>query len=245
MMLSVRVKSETDWVVLNVSCAEVDAAKAMRADRDTQYGNRYAVSPTDARWVGDLGEIALNRWLGEQGLENLQWITQDSAGRPDFVTGQGVRIGAKTIKRSVSPLLHYGAQVTACHADEPVDWFFFMSYIVKEQKLWLLGAMESSRFARESRRFGAGDQVQPAYRIREGHEIKDVLLNQLMPVKHWLTCIGAEHAAPETKFTEPRLLPAQKTVIAARCPRIRFRLPAGSAQAGTYSGPGYGLRPGC
>jgi hypothetical protein len=61
-------------------------AKQMRAERDRQYGNIYAEAATDERWVGDLGEMVFNSWFKHEGIQGFEWVLDDAAGQPDFVT---------------------------------------------------------------------------------------------------------------------------------------------------------------
>lgn len=184
------VRTPADWIILDVPQNVEEQAKQMRETRDAQYKNLYAQESTDARWVGDLGEIMLNDWLKSQGLAKVSWLTDDAAGKPDFVTESGHRIGAKTVKRKGAPQLHYTAQVTARHAKEPSDWFFFMNYVIERKKLWLLGAVEASRFLEEATYYPAGSQVHSNYAIRPGHEIYNIELDKLIGPAAWLKLVA-------------------------------------------------------
>lgn len=157
----------------------------MRAERDAQFSNIFQERTTDARWVGDLGELLVNEWLRNQGVTHYRWETRDAAGNADFVVGQE-RVGAKTVKRQVAPRLSYTAGMTARHAHEPVDWFLFLNVSLTEKKLWLLGAIESPRFLKEATYYPAGAQVHSNYTIREGHEIFNIELCKLTPPGAWL-----------------------------------------------------------
>lgn len=57
----------------------------------------------------------------------IEWVVDDAAGRPDVVTALNIRIGVKTVKRQVPPREGYTAQITARHAEEPIDQYFFMT----------------------------------------------------------------------------------------------------------------------
>lgn len=162
----------------------------MRADeRDGQYGNIYIEQRTDERWVGDLGEMVFDSWLKHEGVEGYEWILDEAAGKPDFVTGSGVRIGVKTVKRQVAPLPTYTAQVTARHAAEPVDHFFFMTYEIAKRRMWLLGGIERERFLDEARYFAAGEWVHEHYQIRAGHEIHNIDIAKLIAPDDWLSLV--------------------------------------------------------
>lgn len=183
------VTKTSDWIILDVPDAVEAHAKAMRTERDAQYKNIYQEANTDARWVGDLGEIMLNDWMAAEGLKNFNWLKDNAAGKPDFITEKQARIGAKTVKRQVTPRLDYTAQVTARHATEPADWFFFMNYVIDRKKLWLLGGIEAARFLQEATYYPAGAQVHQNYTIRAGHEIYNIELTKLIQPKAWLELI--------------------------------------------------------
>lgn len=158
----------------------------MRAQRDLQYGNIYAEAPSDARWVGELGEKVFDSWLKHEGIQGFAWILDDAAGKPDFVTANGIRIGVKTVKRQAPPREAYTAQITASHAREPIDHYFFMSYEFTARRMWLLGGIDRERFLRQARYHGPGDRVHDNYQIRPGHEIYNIGLDKLVAPDEWI-----------------------------------------------------------
>lgn len=178
------------WVSLLLTPEEEAEAKKIRVDRDRQYGNIYDEADTDERWVGDLGEIAFNSWLSHKGIQNFNWILNNAAGQPDFVTAKGVRIGVKTVKRKVPPRADYTAQITARHAHEPIDQFFFMSYEIAQRRMWLLGGIDRERFLKEARYYGEGEWVHDNYQIRRGHEIYNIEISKLARPNDWIGQIG-------------------------------------------------------
>ena len=103
------------WISLLIAPEHEERAKQMRAERDRQYGNIYAEAATDERWVGDLGEMVFNSWFKHEGIQGFEWVLDDAAGAPDFVTALNIRIGVKTVKRKVPPREDYTAQITARH----------------------------------------------------------------------------------------------------------------------------------
>ena len=165
--------------------AVIRKAKAIRAERDLQYGNIYEELDSDCRWVGEIGEIAFLRWLRKRCNVEVEWIVEDAAGKPDFVV-DGVTVGAKTVKRQVSARIDYTAQVTARHVDEPVSQFFFMSYDQPKNRLELCGGISRQVFREEATYFGPGDRVHAHYRIREGHEIYNIPIGNLYDAKNWI-----------------------------------------------------------
>lgn len=166
-----------------------EQAKQMRAQRDRQYGNIYTEAVTDERWVGDLGEKVFNSWFKHEQIHDFKWIVDDAAGQPDFVTAMNIRIGVKTVKRKVPPREDYTAQITARHAEEPIDQFFFMTYEITNRRMWLLGGMDRERFLREARYYGAGEWVHANYQVRQGHEIYNIEINKLIPPHSWITTV--------------------------------------------------------
>ena len=168
-----------------VDQASIEQAKAIRARRDARYGNIYRELSTDERWVGDLGEIVLDRWLSAKGAPH-QWLSEDdAAGKHDFELA-GIRVGAKTVKRKVPMLPHYTAQVTARHVYEPVHQFFFMCYEFPRNAMWLLGGIAKEDFLRDAVHYGAGEKVHSNYVIRPGHEIFNIEIRHLQPPAAWL-----------------------------------------------------------
>lgn len=167
-----------------------ERAKAMRVERDRRYGNIYPEAATDERWVGDLGEMVFKSWFKHEGFEGLKWVLNDAAGQPDFITALGVRIGVKTVKRQVPPREDYTAQITACHAGEPIDQFFFMTYEIPKHCMWLLGGIDRGSFLQGARYYGAGEWVHPNYQIREGHEIYNIEIAKLVTPKEWMVLVN-------------------------------------------------------
>ncbi|PWC10033.1 hypothetical protein B4923_18040 [Brenneria roseae subsp. americana] len=178
------------WISVLISERHEERAKQIRAERDRQYGNIYTEAETDERWVGDLGEMAFNSWFKHEGIQNFQWILDDAAGQPDFVTELNTRIGVKTVKRKVPPRETYTAQITARHTEEPIDQFFFMSYELSKRRMWLLGGIKRTRFLQEARYYSAGEWVHKDYQIRQGHEIYNIEIEKLTQPKLWLEYVA-------------------------------------------------------
>lgn len=178
------------WISLSVEQRFEDWARQLRAERDQHYGNIYAEAGTDERWVCDLGEKVFDSWLKHAGVPDFEWVLDGAAGAPDFVTTEGIRIGVKTVKRQVPPQIHYTAQITARHAEEPIDQFFFMSYELLSHRMWLLGGVERGCFLSEARHYAAGEWVHPKYQIRPGHEIYNIEVSKLTRPMQWLPILA-------------------------------------------------------
>ncbi len=177
------------WISVIIPTVHEQRAQRMRAERDRQYGNIYVEADTDERWVGDLGEKAFDSWLKHEGVVNCRWILDNAAGKPDFITAKNKSVGVKTVKRKVSPRVGYTAQITARHASEPIDYFFFLTYEFKQHRMWLLGGIDKQTFLREARYYAAGERVHENYQIRPGHEIYNIELTKLIPPQEWLGII--------------------------------------------------------
>lgn len=178
------------WISLLIAPEYEARAKRLRAERDKRYGNIYAEVASDERWVGDLGEMVFNSWFKHEGIQDFEWVLDDAAGKPDFVTALNVRIGVKTVKRKVPPREGYTAQITARHAEEPIDHYFFMTYEIAQRRMWLLGGIDRERFLQESRYYGAGEWVHASYQIRQGHEIYNIEIAKLTPPKRWIAQVS-------------------------------------------------------
>jgi hypothetical protein len=174
------------WIYVDATGEQEKMAREIRAERDRRYPNIYAAAQTDERWVGDLGEIIFDAWAAQRRPGLFRWIRDDAAGKPDFVTTNGLRVGLKTVKRKVAPQPGYTAQITARHADEPTDDYFFMSYEFGKRRMWLLGGIRQKRFLERARYYGPGERVHANYEIRAGHEIYNISISELVSAEEWL-----------------------------------------------------------
>lgn len=179
---------ENGWISLPIDRHWESKARGMRAQRDQLYGNIYAESVGDERWVGELGEMAFRGWLNHRGCRNFRWIQEDAAGKPDFIIGEGVRVGIKTVKRSGPPKPDYTAQISAQHAREPVDQLFFFSYEFRPRVMWLLGGISHHDFMRFAKFYRDGEWVHENYQVR-GHDIYNTSFQHLTPPDEWLAQI--------------------------------------------------------
>ena len=175
------------FVLASVTPAQVAAAHEMRRQRDAAYANIFAVEASDERWVGDLGEIIVDAYLTARRGAGYEWLVANAAGQPDFVLPPAVRVGVKTVKRQVGMQPHYTAQITARHALEPIDHFFFLSYEVPKQRMWLLGGIAKRAFLAGARLYTAGEHVHSNYVIRPGHEIYNIGVSELGSPDAWLS----------------------------------------------------------
>ncbi|MEV3961589.1 hypothetical protein AB0M34_11920 [Nocardia sp. NPDC050193] len=179
----------------------IEVAQQIRAKRDEQYGNLYKVADTDLRWVGEVGELCFNGWAESKTSLPVVWIKENAAGAADFLIG-GTPVGLKTVKRRVPPNNRYTAQITAKHATEPVDYYFFACYMHEVQEMYLLGGISREEFLRKARYYRGGEQVHAHYRVREGHEIYNIEIGKLTPPLPWLQSLS-ESAGTFRRPSEP------------------------------------------
>lgn len=182
----------SDIVTREVTDAQIEQAKSIRAERDAKYGNIYAEEDTDMRWVGDLGEIVINELFGMVSKENTQWHLEDVTGRADF-TFFGKSLDVKTVKRKVPMKTDYMAQITAKHAQTKMDYLVFTCYEFTKKKLHVLGVMKKEEFLDLAIYYGEGDNVHANYKIRKGHEIYAVYVNQMSPFRDFVKNMRKEH----------------------------------------------------
>ncbi len=176
-----------------VVSAEMETeAKIIRKKRDDKYGNIYLEYPSDERWVGDLGEICINRWIqgfGYKLQEDYKWILNNVSGEPDFII-HGYSLDVKTVKRKVAPQRYYTAQITAKHISESCNYYFFCSYEIRKKTMWLLGGVGKEEFIKAAKYYKAGDWVHSKYQIRPGHEIYNIEISKLKSPSVWAEQIG-------------------------------------------------------
>ncbi len=161
----------------------------MRKRRDQLYGNIYPEEPGHERWVGDLGEMTFKSWLNSRGVP-FKWLLGDAAGNADFVVDSSTSVGIKTVKRVVKPQAGYTMQVTAKHAGEPVDHFFFLSYEYTDQTrvMWLLGGVERQHFLSNAKFYRAGEWIHPRYQVKN-HDIYNTDVRHFIPPGDWLKVV--------------------------------------------------------
>lgn len=174
-----------DIVTIDVTEEHIEFAKKIRSERDSLYGNIYEEKETDMRWVGDLGEIIVNSLFNMCRPKETEWHLDDVLSKPDF-TFCGITIDVKTVKRKVPIKISYTAQITARHINTPVEYLVFTSYEFTKNKLHILGAISKHEFVETADYFGAGDSVHKDYKIREGHEIYLMKIENMTPFRDFV-----------------------------------------------------------
>ncbi|EKB9358984.1 MULTISPECIES: hypothetical protein [Gammaproteobacteria] len=178
------------WISVGIDPKQEDRAKRLRARRDLKYRNIFIEADSDLRWVGELGEWVFKSWVNHEGLLGFVWILDNAAGQPDFISPLNTRIDVKTVKRKKPPREGYTAQITARHAEEPIDHFFFMTYDFNKRCMWLLGGLDRDSFMKGARFYGAGEWVHDHYQVREEHGIFNIDAAKLIQPKFWLKLVA-------------------------------------------------------
>ena len=175
------------WISLPIDEVYIEKAKGLRQQRDQRYRNIYEERDTDERWVGELGEYVFRGFLKflNFGKSDYEWIREDAAGKPDFVLYNSLTVDVKTVKRKVPPKADYTAQITAKHAAEDVDFFFFMTFEIKVRTMWLLGGIDKSTFLENATYYSEGEWVHKNYQVREAHGIYNAPISCLIPPREW------------------------------------------------------------
>ena len=179
------------WILISVAPEQEKEAQQLRARRDQLYRNIYREKSTDMRWLGELAEMVFDQWITTEGLNGYEWIVDRPVGQPDFILPNNCRVGIKAVKRKAPPRKDYTAQITASHRDEPVDQFFFMTYVPNQRRMWLFGGIERARFVNEAKYFGPGEWVHPYYQVAADHEILNIETTKLVLPKAWLRDVGS------------------------------------------------------
>lgn len=174
-----------DIVTFDVTDEMIAEAQSIRAERDSKYGNIFEEKETDMRFVGEIGEIIVNKALNMVCEEFTEWHTEDVVKQPDF-TFCSRTLDVKTVKRQVPVKPWFKAQITAKHSETPMDDILFACYEVPKKQLHILGIMEKNEFLQKATYFGEGEFVHENYQIRKGHEIYAIMISQMTPIRDYL-----------------------------------------------------------
>jgi hypothetical protein len=180
------VSTAREWVRIPATEEMIGYAKRLRAKRDERYANVYPEAETDWRWVGELGECAVYKWLQETGTPNFEWITGDPSGRADFVVC-GETVDVKTSKRKDAIKQHYEVGVTGhCAESQHAETLLFCCYEISTGNVVILGAMAHGDFLAGARYFGPGEKVHDNFTVREGSNLYNVHISQMDAPLRWL-----------------------------------------------------------
>ena len=173
-------KMKNGWASFPVDDEIIERAIEIRRSRDKLYKNIFQEKKSDMRHVGEIGEFCFDHFLESYGTGLSKWIVDGKVtNEADFIFANQ-RIGVKTVKRTVDMKMSYGAQITAKHKDEPVDYYFFCCYEVHRKRMILLGGIAKSDFLRQAQHYKAGDVMHHSYKIREKHGIYNISVDKLM-----------------------------------------------------------------
>lgn len=181
------------WIECRPCDEMVAKARDLRERRDRLHPNIFAEHATDCKWVGELAELCVCSWLHAEGLSGI-WHQANAVGKSD-ITCLRQQIGVKAVKRKVPMRPEYTAQISARHAREKSDWFFFCCYEINRGVMVLLGGISPAVFLSEATYLAAGHQVHAKYTIRPGHEIYNAPVAALKGPSPWLESLRSMAAA--------------------------------------------------
>lgn len=170
-----------------VNEGDIESARTLRIARDKIYMNIFEENTSDERWIGELGEQCFDYLIRDNKIQ-AKWLNmKEAADKPDFVLEhRSWSVDVKTVKRKVPLKENYTAQITARHAQKPVDLYFFCSYEFQKQIMWMIGIISKDRFLSGARYHGPGDSVHSNYRIRPGHEIYNLPVTEIVPTTDFI-----------------------------------------------------------
>ena len=170
------------WIVVDVVEEAVRKAKAIRTARSHLYDNPNS-KPSAWFWVGDLGEVYVDRWLRYEGVCDYEWFVNDPVGKPDFQVGP-VSVDVKTVKRQRPPHADYSAHVRADQIGHEFDQYFFCCYSISTNEMWLLGGITRPEFLAQARLYHRGEWVHQHYQVPD--ELYNIGLGCLKRPRDWL-----------------------------------------------------------
>lgn len=137
-----------DWYIVQFDASEVVEAKKIRELKDSnKWGNRFDSS---TRWTGYLGEMAFKFWLDQLGLQYTHWNFIEVKDKRDFTVGR-LEIDVKTIATNFFPRKSYSCLVACSQLDnENVNAFVFCRYLLKEDKVVIMGWLPKEEFLDKS-----------------------------------------------------------------------------------------------
>lgn len=187
--------AENGWLAGEPSKATIGRAMHRMAARDSEARSLGVRShfESDLRWVGDLGEVAFDRWLRESlGIEPLHSWNGGVDGKPDFEVA-GHRVGLKTRYSNVTTRADFYAVVPAQHLDrEQEDEWFFANYETRAGRLVLLGGIDKVRFREEARFVDTGEPIGPT--ILAKNPVWQLPVDKLEPPVRWFCHVLTGHA---------------------------------------------------
>ena len=154
------------WLTINVPQEWYEEAHAMRRARDEEFESDLFDGTFDKRAIGDLGEIAVNHWLGLYAPGEFEWLREEPAGKPDFIV-YGLGVEVKTQNGNVRWRSKYHVLVNHTQITGPGASFFFCYHEVPDRKIWLLGGISRALYRRSSTFHQAGTTTEDGLYVQD------------------------------------------------------------------------------
>ena len=172
------------WVSLKPSEATLTRARSARALAAGEHSPPTARFDHEHDWVGPLGELAVCKWLGENGVEYEHHGGLDDKPDielPDPTRSYGLAVKTQSVKVDFLPF--YGVVVPA--GQRPAgDVFCFCAYQEHDNRLLILGFMGVARFYATAFMKERGMLLGP--RTRASFPCHQLEARQLMDPHKWL-----------------------------------------------------------
>ena len=167
-----------DWYISSVSQEQiVEAKKIVQEANNLAWSNKFE---SDTRWIGYLGEQIFKEWLDKTKIPYHYWRESETKDIRDFTVGR-LEIDVKAVGTNFFPQNNYGCQVVCSQlGNENVNAYVFCRYLLKENKVVIMGWLPKDEFLEISRLCKAGEQVTKSFKVPA--DMREVKLYQLKPL---------------------------------------------------------------
>jgi hypothetical protein len=179
------------WLDLGTPApSSVRWARGRRAQHDAEAGYNDAVGvPAEQRAAGDLGELAVARWLEHEAIPFTWYGGVDD--RPDFTTTSGLGIDAKTQGFNVHPRETFDFSVYD-QRGSLTDELVCVAHV--RSRFLILGGIPRERFEQRCRRTAAGDRLASGGIARQSS--REIPIAELERPVMWIESIRARAGFP-------------------------------------------------
>ena len=178
------------FVTLTANAEDVEVAKEHRSVRDRAFGKNFYLESdhSDDRWVGDLAEALVMRWLLREGVK-AELVTEDVGRSPDLrvsAPSADILVEVKCSVRNVPPLLSYSSGIPAHHAKpaSPSIAILFASYEVGKSRMTIIGSVTMGAFTQRASLYRKGERVNQHFTAH--YDLLNLANEDLTPPKMWV-----------------------------------------------------------
>lgn len=172
--------AKNEWWYRKFSKPELSMAEDFMKNIYNQY------SFADERWFGRLGEISVNKWLAEGGVD-YTWNNEfEDKGGPDFVV-KGATVDVKASLRNAWPQEHWTCGFPAHQIGFGNDYYFFTMWLPKEQAVLGLGGILCTTFMDNATHDRKGDRKHSNFIVQ--NDMYNTEINLLDKPAQWLANI--------------------------------------------------------